>query len=87
MARVKIQRASQKGKTWQIKFTNPKTGRQRTVAGGQKGVRTGQSRSQETRASFRARHGNPTTIKQYVNDRLWRDSKVGDTINIPDRFL
>ena len=58
-----------------------------TIAGGQKGVKTGSSRNKQTRQSFRARHGKPTTAKQYVNDRLWRDTKIGDTITIPSKFF
>lgn len=85
--KARIQRATQKGKTWQIKIENPKTGRTKTVAGGQKGVRTGKARSKETRQSFRARHGEPKTLKQYVNDRLWKDAKIGDTITIPNKYL
>lgn len=89
MPKVKIQRASQKGKSWQAKITFKKGGKTvtRTVTGGQKGVRTGKARDEKTRASFRARHGTPTTAKQYINARLWKDTKIGDTINIPKKFV
>lgn len=70
-----------------MKVKNPKTGKEMTVAGGQQGVKTGKARSEKTRKSFRARHGEPKTVKQYVNDRLWRDAKVGDTITIPNKFF
>ena len=87
MATVKIKRSTRPGKTWMVTYENPKTGRQKTVHGGQKGVKTGKARTPETRKAFIARHGKPATAKQYVNARLWKDKKVGDTVRIPSKLL
>lgn len=83
----KIQRSTRPGKTWMVKVKNPKTGKTNTIHGGQKGVKTGKARDAKTRKSFRARHGEPKTPKQYVNDKLWKNKKVGDSISIPKRLF
>jgi len=81
MPQAKIQRGTAKGKTWKAVFTV--NGKKVTIQGGQKGVQTGpKNRSMKTVKSFRARHGN-TTAKQHINDALWGNKKIGDTINVP----
>ena len=87
MPRVKIQRSNRPDKTWMVKTTNPNTGREVTIHGGQKGVKTGKARKPETREAFKARHGKIDTVKKYVNDKLWTDKKVGDTITIPKKLF
>lgn len=81
MPSAKIQRATAKGKTWKAVFNV--NGRSVTVQGGQKGVKVGpRNRSAATVKAFKARHGN-TTAKQYINNALWGNKKIGDTINVP----
>ena len=89
MAKFKISAASQKGKTWQAKGTNPKTGKPMTISGGQKGVKVGpKNRTAETVKAFKARHGTPKTPKQYVNKKRWEGrAKVGESVNIPNRLF
>lgn len=89
MARFKITRASQKGKTWQAKGTNPKTGRETTISGGQKGVKVGpKNRASSTVKSFKVRHGTPKTPKQYVNMKRWEGgAKLGSSVNIPNKLF
>jgi hypothetical protein len=86
MAKFKITRATQAGKTWQAKGTNPKTGRPMTISGGQKGVKVGpKNRGAKTVKSFNARHGKPTTPKKYINKRRWAGgAKLGSSVNIPN---
>lgn len=89
MAKFKISRGTAKGKTWKATGTNPKTGRQMTIQGGQKGVKVGPgNRPSTTVKSFRARHGNPNTPKKYINDRRWKGSaKIGSSVNIPNNLF
>jgi hypothetical protein len=81
MPTAKIQRATAKGKTWKATFTV--NGKQRTIQGGQKGVKVGPSnRSAATVKAFKARHGT-ATAKQHINNALWGNKKIGDTITVP----
>lgn len=86
MPRAKIQRSSRPGKTWMVKVKNPKTGREKTIHGGQKGakVRPGTAKMK----SFLARHGKPKTAKQLINQKIWKGTaKIGSTVNIPKEYL
>lgn len=89
MAKFTIKRPTQKGKSWSAVGTNPKTGRKMTISGGQAGVKPGpKSQSKGKVKSFKARHGKPTTPKQYVNMRRWKGSgQVGSTVNIPNSLF
>jgi len=82
MPTAKIQRGTAKGKTWKATFNV--NGKQKTVQGGQKGVKVGpKNRPITTVKAFAARHGT-TSPKQKINAALWKGTKkVGDTISIP----
>lgn len=93
MAQFKISKATAKGKAWKAVGTNPKTGRQMTIQGGQDthrgkwGVKGGKTPGQVR--SFNARHGEPKTAKQYINKLNWdsKGSRIGKTINIPNKYF
>lgn len=85
--------ASRDGKhAWAAKGTNPKTGREVTLKGGEAkhrgkwGTQGGKSKGQVK--SYFARHAKNKSPKAYINDKNWRDgSQIGKTVNIPnDRF-
>lgn len=81
MPTAKIQRGTAQGKTWKATFTV--NGKQKTIQGGQKGVKVGMARTEKTRKAFAARHGE-SSPKQKINAALWRGTKnIGDTISIP----
>jgi hypothetical protein len=89
MAKFKVMPATAKGKAWKAVGTNPKTGRDMTIQGGEDkhagkwGTQGGKSEGQVK--SFAARHGEPKTPKQYVNKRNWEaGSRIGKTVNIPN---
>ena len=88
MAKFTIQRSSAKGKTWKAIGKNPKTGRQMTIQGGQKGTRVG-SANPKSKRTFDSRHeATGMTPKKYVNRLRWDDkAKFGHTINIPDKLF
>ena len=80
MPKVKIQRSLRPGKTWMVKFTNPDTGRIKTIHGGQKGAKVMPGTPKAK--AFAARHGS-TTPKQQINKKIWEGkAKVGSTVNI-----
>lgn len=92
MAKLTVTKATAKGKAWKATGTNPKTGRPVTIQGGQDihrgkwGTKGGKSEGQVK--SFLARHGEPKTAKQYINKLNWtRGSKIGKTVNVPDKFF
>lgn len=88
MASFKIMRGTAEGKTWKATGTNPVTGRQVTIQGGQKGVKVGKSNpDQET--SFDARHeATGMTAKKYINKLRWDNkAKFGSTVNVPDEMF
>ncbi len=89
MPKFKIISAGDGKHTWKAVGTNPKTGRQMTIKGGQKGVKVGpKNRTSKTVKSFQARHGSPKTAKQWVNKRRWQGAaKMGSTVNIPSKFF
>lgn len=89
MATFKIVRPTAKGKSWKAVGVNPKTGRKMTIQGGQSGVKPGpKNQSKGKVKSFKARHGKPSTPKQYINMRRWNGGgKVGSTIRIPHELF
>lgn len=92
MARFKVTSATAKGKAWKAEGTNPKTGRPMTIQGGQdthkgKWGRSG-GKSEGAVKSFKARHGEPKTPKQYINKLNWtKGSRIGKTVNIPKKLF
>lgn len=92
MPQFKITASDSPGKAWKAVGTNPKTGRQMTIHGGQKehrgkwGTKGGKTEGQVK--SFKARHGEPKTAKQYINSRNWSSgSQINKTINIPSKYF
>ena len=88
MAKFKIEKSDAKGKTWKATGTNPKTGKDTTLQGGQKGVKVGKANPTSER-SFDARHdATGMTPKKYVNKLRWDDqAKMGESVNIPDELF
>lgn len=85
--------ASKDGKhAWQATGTNPKTGREITLKGGEAkhrgkwGTQGGKSEGQVK--SYFARHKGNNSPKAYINDLNWRKgSQIGKTVNVPsNRF-
>ena len=59
--------------SWKAVGTNPKTGRQMTIRGGQKGTKVGpKNQSAGKVKSYFARHGKATTPKKYINHKRWK---------------
>ena len=86
MADFKITKGTAKDKAWKAVGKNPKTGRQMTIQGGQKGARVMPGTAKAK--SFLARHGKPETPKQLVNDRIWKGkAKIGRTVRIPHELF
>jgi hypothetical protein len=82
--------ASKDGKTaWTATGTNPKTGREITLKGGEAkhrgkwGTQGGKSEGQVK--SYFARHAKNDSPKGYINDLNWRlGSRIGKSVNIPN---
>ena len=88
MASFTIMKGTAKGKTWKAVGTNPVTGRQMTIQGGQKGTPVGKKNPQSEK-SFDARHdATGMTPKKYINKLRW-DNKahIGETVSIPDKLF
>jgi hypothetical protein len=92
MAKFKVSPATAKGKAWKAVGTNPKTGREMTIQGGEDkhqgkwGTKGGKTPEQVK--SFKARHGEPKTPKQFVNKRNWESgSRINKTVNIPNNLF
>jgi hypothetical protein len=90
MPTFKIMRGTAQGKTWKAVGTNPSTGKQMTIQGGQKGTAVGpKARGTATAKAFDARH-NATgmTPKKYVNKLRW-DGKaaIGSSVVIPSKLF
>ena len=88
MAKFKIETATAKGKTWKAVGTNPSTGKQMTLQGGQQGTLVGK-KNPHSEISFDARHdATKMTPKKYINKLRWDDkAKIGTVINIPKRIF
>ena len=90
MAKFKISKATAKGKTWKATGTNPKTGRQMTIQGGQAGTKVGpKSRGSKTAQAFDARHdATANSPKKHINRLRWDGkAKIGSTVNIPNKLF
>jgi hypothetical protein len=85
MVKVKIKKGTAKNKAWKVEFKDPKTGRKRTIQGGQKGARVMPKTAKAK--SFKARHGVVTTAKKYINDKMWSGKKIGEMVKIPNKFI
>ena len=90
MAKCKITRATAKGKAWKAECSVE--GKKRIIQGGQDtqrgkwGTQGGITKAQVK--SFRARHGDPKTAKQKINEINWKKgSQIGKTINVPNKFF
>ena len=88
MAKFKVKSGGSTS-AWVAEGTNPKTGRDMTIRGGEVkhrgkwGTKGGKTEGQVK--SFRARHGTPTSPKQWVNKQNWdKGSRIGKTVNIPN---
>ena len=88
MATFKLSKATQEGKTWKAEGTNPDTGKEMTIQGGQEGVEVGKKNPQSEK-SFDARHdATGMTPKKHINKLLWDDkAKIGDSVEIPDELF
>lgn len=89
MALFKVSAAKDGKHAWQAKGTNPKTGREITLKGGEAkhrgkwGTQGGKSKGQVK--SYFARHAKNKSPKAYINDKNWREgSTIGSTVNIPN---
>lgn len=90
MAKCKVTSATAKGKAWKaICNVNGKT---KTIQGGQDthkgkwGTKGGKSEGQVK--SFKARHGEPKTAKQKINQLNWsKGSRIGKTVTIDNKYF
>lgn len=90
MALFKVIAAKDGKHAWQATGTNPKTGREITLKGGESkhrnkwGTKGGKSEGQVK--SYFARHaGDNKSPKNYINDLNWRlGSRIGKSVNIPN---
>lgn len=92
MALFKVMAAKDGKHAWKATGTNPKTGREVTLKGGEAkhrgkwGTKGGKTKGQVK--SYFARHAKNKSPKAYINDKNWRSgSQIGKTVNIPnERF-
>lgn len=92
MALFKVSKSTDGRTAWVAKGTNPKTGREMTIRGGDPnhrgkwGTQGGKTEGQVK--SYFARHAKNKSPKAYINDKNWREgSQLGKTVNIPsNRF-
>ena len=89
MALFKIVAARDGEHAWAAKGTNPKTGREITLKGGDPkhrgkwGTKGGKTEGQVK--SYFARHANNKSPVAYINDLNWKKgSQIGRTISIPN---
>ena len=90
MAKCKITRATAKGKAWKAECSVE--GKSRTIQGGQDtqrgkwGTQGGKTKAQVK--SFLARHGEPKTAKQKINEINWKKgSQIGKTITLANKYF
>ena len=88
MAKFKITKDETGKHTWKAVGTNPETGRQMTIRGGQAGTAVGR-RNPDSERTFDARHdATGMTPKKYVNRLRWDDeAPLNSEIEIPDRLF
>lgn len=92
MALFKVMAAKDGKHAWKATGTNPKTGREITLKGGEAkhrgkwGTKGGKTKGQVK--SYFARHAKNKSPKAYINDKNWREgSQIGKTVRIPtNRF-
>lgn len=85
MARFKLTRDDSGRHTWKAIGTNPETGREMTIRGGQPGTPVGKE-NPRSETSFDARHeATGMTPKKYINKMRW-DNKapLNRFLDIPD---
>lgn len=88
MASFKICKDESGKHTWKAEGTNPKTGREMVIRGGQTGTPVGK-KNPGSEKSFDARHdATGMTPKKYINKLRW-DNKAafGTSVNIPDELF
>ena len=88
MAIFTLYTGTAKGKSWKATGIHPKTGRNHTIQGGQKGVDVS-GKSKEEIAAFIARHETAgITPKIYINALRWnREINFGDEFEVPDELF
>ncbi|MGB8193840.1 MAG: hypothetical protein WCF67_18045 [Chitinophagaceae bacterium] len=88
MATFKITKGTTKGKTWKAVGTNPLTGRQMTIQGGQAGTKVGK-KNPDNEKTFDARHeATGMTPKKYINKLRWDNkAKIGSSVRVPDELF
>lgn len=89
MALFRVMAAKDGKHAWQAKGTNPKTGREMTLKGGEAkhrgkwGTQGGKSAGQVK--SFFARHKHDKSPVAFINALNWKyGSKIGKSVNIPN---
>lgn len=90
MPQFKVTAAKDGKHTWKAVGTNPKTGRQMTIKGGQAGTPVGpKARGEKTARAFDARHdATRNTPKKYINRLRWDGkAKMGSSVNIPGKLF
>lgn len=88
MAQFKISKDESGKHTWKAEGTNPKTGKEMVIRGGQAGTEVG-DKNPDSEKTFDARH-NATgmTPKKYINKLRWDNkAKFGSSINVPDELF
>ena len=90
MAKCKITKATAKGKAWKAECLV--NGDKRIIQGGQDtqrgkwGTQGGKTKAQVK--SFLARHGEPKTAKQKINEINWKKgSQIGKTITLANKYF
>lgn len=90
MAKCKITTGTAKGKAWKAECMVD--GVSKTIQGGdinsrnEWGIKGGKTKAEVK--SFLARHGEPDTAKQKINELNWtKGSQIGKTIIIQDKFF
>lgn len=88
VAQFKISKDETGKHTWKALGTNPQTGRQVTIKGGQAGTAVGKN-NPKSEKTFDARHeATGMTPKQYINKLRWDNkAKMNSTISIPDELF
>lgn len=88
MARFKLTKDESGRHTWKAVGTNPETGRQTTIRGGQTGTPVGRDNPKSER-SFDARHdATGMTPKKFINRLRWDNkARLNSFITIPDRLF
>lgn len=88
MARFKLTRDDSGRHTWKAVGTNPETGREMTIRGGQPGTPVGRENPRSEK-SFDARHeATGMSPKKYINRLRWDNkARLNSFVNIPNRLF